>query len=82
MGSGNVREGGVGVFCSWDFVVEAVVSLVPGRVLCVDCWWHEVPLRLVNVYAPCGRGGWGELFGGARGCLLHQYAGGFGGVTF
>lgn len=66
---GNVREDGVGVFWGWDFIIEAVISLVPGRVLCVDCRWHGVPLRLMFML-PVGEAPRRVLWG-AGGFLLH-----------
>ncbi|GAA6077017.1 uncharacterized protein LOC121397172, partial [Tachysurus ichikawai] len=48
---------GVGVlFKSFEWEVENVISVVPGRILCVDCTWRGVRCRVIGVYAPCRRG--------------------------
>lgn len=70
-----VHGGGI-LFKGWDIKINTRVSIVPGRVLCVDCRWKGVPLRLIlykliNVYAPTYTGGGG---GGAGLRLWGMYA--------
>uniref|UniRef100_A0A3B1K8S2 Endonuclease/exonuclease/phosphatase domain-containing protein n=1 Tax=Astyanax mexicanus TaxID=7994 RepID=A0A3B1K8S2_ASTMX len=51
--AGTGRGDGVGlIFRSHDFAVTAVLSVVPGRVICTDGTWRGLRFRAVGVYAP------------------------------
>lgn len=53
---GNVHSDGLGiVFKNNGFMIENYVSLVPGRLQCLDARWGEYRFRFINVYAPCVR---------------------------
>ncbi|GAA6085326.1 uncharacterized protein LOC121397172, partial [Tachysurus ichikawai] len=70
-GIGDGRGDGVGVlFNSFDWVIEATVSVVPGRVLCVDGMGRGLRFRAIAVYAPCRVGQRRGFF-----CLLEPILG-------
>lgn len=51
--AGNVKADGVGIlFYSWDFQLEILSVLIPGRILVVDARWRGVAFRFINVYVP------------------------------
>lgn len=55
-GVGNVFSNGVGILMKGDgWAIENVLSVVPGRVLCVDATFRKAKIRLINVYAPSNR---------------------------
>ena len=51
---GNVHADGLGIlFKGGGVFIEEFISVVPGRLLCVDVLWGGGKFRLLNVHAPC-----------------------------
>lgn len=53
-GAGEGKGDGLGVlFKSFDWELEAVLSVVLGRIICVDGTGRGIKFRAIGVYAPC-----------------------------
>ena len=50
---GNVFADGLGFLFKGGVYIEEFLTIVPGKLLCVDVLWGREAYRLINVHAPC-----------------------------